>query len=287
MISHGRSQPFDRVGSFWFGTEFSPYENLAMKSFIAHSVGFDVYTYDERPVPEGVTLRNAGEIIPRDQIFSNHGNPNSYSTFSDLFRYRLIEQTGIPWVDLDMVKLEAPFPRAELLAGFEEPGVVNGAVLFYEETSVLAGFIGERTHNFDPSQASQIAMGPKLISQAVKNLRLHDQVQHQDAFYPIHYLDIWKIFSPRHKSSVEKRLKHSSGLHLWNSILTRVEPDFKNLRPPAGSYAESLFEQHDVTPLRNKVCDFEALRRSLIPAPRERLWRFSRKLLPSRPGGRR
>lgn len=251
---------------------------LSIRSFLDHSLEFILYSYDEIKVPNGTSLRDASEIMPRESVFHNASNPASFSTFADVFRYRMIEETSVPWVDLDVVKLSAPLPLVSPLVGFEEPGVANTAVLFYGADSNLAGYVRDRLRAVNAAQASHVALSPKLFSQAVIDLEIQHLVQDPKVFYPVHYLDIWKLYSPKHAAEIEKLTATSSTIHLCNSVLTRVQKDFKELRPPNGSYMDSLYERHSTSPVSQEHCDYEALRKNLIPSAGERLWRFARKI---------
>jgi len=67
--------------------------------------------YEEpRGVPEGVTVRDASEILPAERMFrcpSGTLNEGSLSGFSNLFRYTLLQRIGGWWVDTDVCCLRA------------------------------------------------------------------------------------------------------------------------------------------------------------------------------------
>lgn len=81
----------------------SAMERLCIASFLKHGHRFILHTYD-RPdgLPDGVEVRDASEIIPREQSFRLYG---SWSSFSDHFRYALMSRTRGWWSDLDVVCL--------------------------------------------------------------------------------------------------------------------------------------------------------------------------------------
>lgn len=252
---------------------------LSIRSFLDHSLEFILYSYDEIKVPNGARLRDASEIMPRESVFHNASNTASFSTFANVFRYRMIEETGVPWVDLDVVKLSAPLPLVSPMVGFEEPDVANNAVLFYDSDSALAIYIREKVlAQGNLAESPDLRLGPKLFSQAVIDLEIQHLVQDPKVFYPVHYLDIWKLYSPKHAAELERLTATSSTIHLYNSVLTRVQKNLKNLRPPNGSYMDSLYERHSTSPVSQEFCDYEALRKNLIPSTGERLWRFARKI---------
>lgn len=101
------------VHSLWIGAELSKIELLTIASFIKHGHTFHLWVYDPltTPLPAGVILKNASEIIPREKIFRyRHSNKyghgkGSVSGFSDIFRYKLLYEKGGWWVDMDVTCL--------------------------------------------------------------------------------------------------------------------------------------------------------------------------------------
>lgn len=93
----------------WVGDKLSNIEALALRSFVA--TGYDTRLYTYTPgiaAPSGVTVMDAGEIVPADQVFTSPGigAKPTYANFSDVFRYRLLAQKGGWWFDADMVALK-------------------------------------------------------------------------------------------------------------------------------------------------------------------------------------
>ena len=67
-----------------------------------------LYCYDPvEGVPEGVEVRDAAEILPREAIFLNEER-GSYAPFSDVFRYTMLRDTDLYWVDADVYAVK-PF----------------------------------------------------------------------------------------------------------------------------------------------------------------------------------
>jgi len=103
-----------KINGLWIGKTLSCIELLCLKSFIAHGHEFHLWVYEniETPLPEGVIVENARNIIPEENVFcyknSNqygHGK-GSYAGFSDIFRYKLLYEHGGWWVDMDVVCLK-------------------------------------------------------------------------------------------------------------------------------------------------------------------------------------
>ncbi len=102
------------VNALWIGTKLSTSEILTIKSFLNFNHKFVLWAYAkiETELPEGTQLRDASEIIPRENVFcykdSNqfgHGK-GSYAGFSDIFRYKLLYEYGGWWTDMDVTCLK-------------------------------------------------------------------------------------------------------------------------------------------------------------------------------------
>lgn len=108
MLEHNKI-----VHSLWIGKELSNLELLTIHSFLANGHEFWLWTYDTiiTPLPPNLVLKDANEIIPKDQVFTykksnqyGHGK-GSYAGFSDIFRYALLYKYGGWWVDMDVTCL--------------------------------------------------------------------------------------------------------------------------------------------------------------------------------------
>lgn len=84
--------------SFWFGDHLTPYQLLALKSFVDFGHDYVLYAYKHFDVPGGVELRDAKDILPEDRVFFYGDRAGigrgSVSAFSNLFRYYLLHQMG-------------------------------------------------------------------------------------------------------------------------------------------------------------------------------------------------
>jgi len=102
------------VHSLWIGKSLTQLELLTLISFTTNGHLFYLWTYNEieTPLPSGVVVRDANEILHSSKIFKykysnqyGHGK-GSYAGFSDLFRYALLYKFGGWWVDMDVTCLK-------------------------------------------------------------------------------------------------------------------------------------------------------------------------------------
>ncbi len=110
------------IHGMWVGSTLSRLELLTLSSFLHFGHDFHLWAYGEikTPLPKGVQLRDAAEIIPRERVFrktdydpeTGVGKGSYGAPFSDLFRYRLLHEHGGIWVDMDVTCLR-PFDFSE------------------------------------------------------------------------------------------------------------------------------------------------------------------------------
>ncbi|MEO9964297.1 MAG: glycosyltransferase [Reichenbachiella sp.] len=104
------------INGLWIGNELSNLELLTIHSFINNGHEFHLWVYEEleNQLPDGALLKNANDIIPKNDIF-RYQNPTtcglgkgSVAGFSDIFRYKLLYDIGGWWVDMDVTCIK-PF----------------------------------------------------------------------------------------------------------------------------------------------------------------------------------
>ena len=108
------------IHGLWIGTELSVLEQLTLRSFVYHGHTFCLWVYEDltTEIPEGVSIMDANEIIPKTEVFGykysnqfGHGK-GSVAGFSDIFRYKLLYEKGGWWVDMDVTCLK-PFTSTQ------------------------------------------------------------------------------------------------------------------------------------------------------------------------------
>lgn len=116
------------VASLWIGERLHYINQLSLKSHLRHGHPVVLYCTDAvTNAPEGVTIRPATEIMDIDM---NLVEATSASFLSNVFRYRMIRQTGMLWIDCDAFA-HKPFPDEwdHVYAGHGMRGALNCGVV--------------------------------------------------------------------------------------------------------------------------------------------------------------
>ena len=231
--------------SFWHG-EFSPYQTLAMKSFIDYGHSYALYCYETLPVPAGVQLRDANEIIPASRIFyyQTGSGRGSISGFSNLFRYRLLHDHGGWWVDADVVCLTDQVFEPEIFLGREEAHAVGSAILRFPPRHPFMRELYERSEAAGPN-VSWGQTGPKLITRTLQASGLEKHVISTERSYPLSARDALHLLIPSEADRLRQVVRDASFLHLWNEIFRRAVV-LKWIAPPPASFLAELFRRHQV-----------------------------------------
>jgi hypothetical protein len=251
--------------SLWIGPRLTTLERMALRSWRAQGHAVHLYVYREPAnLPAGVTLRDAAEVIPEREVFTQsrraQRGAGGYSGFANWFRYELLHARGGWWVDTDVVCLRPLDFAGPCCAGWQDDAWINNAVIQAPAASALTGAlvaIAREPHlglPWDPGarrlrlRALQLLRrrargdlafgqtGPAALTAAVRHFGLERYVQPRACFFPIAWQE-WSLpFEPG--PTARERVRESHAVHLWNEMLRRKRVDKDAVFPP-----ESLFEE--------------------------------------------
>lgn len=258
--------------TFWHG----PLDALTaacMASFPHFGAQLRVYSYDEavRP-PVGVERADARLVCPDATLVGRYiaaGKP-SIATFADMFRYRMIRETGCCWVDSDMLCLSAPDFAGEPIvfarqSPFRGEAVVNNAVLkLPPDDPALNELIAKAEGAADIDQ-SWGAIGPFLLTEIAERTGVARHARPFQDFYPVEPDHFWKPFLPSFRADVEDATRTSTFLHLWSELIARSGYD-RSMGPPAGSFLHAAFSRQGALGRFSRLYEAEPLASLMIRA---------------------
>jgi len=256
--------------TFWHGGRLNPFAYACLASFPQAGASLRLYSYDPRlEVPAGVRLEDARLICPDETVLRRYivnGQP-SIATFSDMFRYRMIRETGCCWVDTDLVCLTKPlFSSRPYIFCRQADAVstllVNNAVLRLPPSDpALAELIATADGVIDVEQKWG-AIGPFLLPPVLEKHGLYDKALDPHVCYPIEPEQFWKPFLPSYRRSVEEAVAGATLLHLWSEAIRWSDYDL-GVCPPAGSYLHQCFRQAGALDRFSRVADEGEVRRKM------------------------
>ena len=234
--------------SFWHGGPLHPFAYACLASFPAEGAKLSLYSYDPRlEVPPDVRLADARTICPDEALVSRYladGKP-SIAAFADMFRYRMIRETGLCWVDTDLICLERPgFAKAPYVFGRQADAVstllVNNAVLRLPQSEPALEELVATADAAAGVDGRWGALGPFLLTPVLERRGLYDKALDPHVLYPIEPEQFWKPFLPGFRDEVARRVDGAALLHLWSEAIRWSGFDFWT-GPPEGSYLHERF----------------------------------------------
>jgi hypothetical protein len=235
---------------FWHGYPLTVYENTCLASFVKRGFDVNLWCFDAMDAPEGVRIRDASEILPREDIrkFSQDGRKGNISAFANAFRYKLLSEREGWWFDTDIVclanskKFAAVSAQRPIVCGREDKTTINNAVIKVPDKQIAHEFVAELERSGVSGPWG--FLGPQLVTRTLKNLDLLRLAAPREVFYPIHWSQFDAALLPGRRSEAEQLCAGALTYHIWNEYLNRVSFP-KNLLPPEGSFLhEQIMENY-------------------------------------------
>jgi hypothetical protein len=248
-VARGGAPDAPEFATFWHGP-LNPLAYSCLASFAHVGARLRVYCYDRAiDAPAGVTVADARLICPDRSLLSRYlaaGKP-SLAKFADFFRYKMIQDTGVCWVDTDIICLRKPdFAGDPIVFGRQSEAygrsLINNAVLKLPPGHPLLEELIRRAESAVDIDQAWGAIGPFLLSDLAEEYGVDRYARDFHHFYPIEPDHFWKPLLPACCGEVATATRQATFLHLWGELFERSAYD-KSARPPAGSFLFELFER--------------------------------------------
>lgn len=231
------------VASLWVGGPLGRVQEICLASFVYHRHEIYLYVYDlEMKVPDGVKKLDANLIIPESEIFYYHGQ---LAGFSDWFRYKMIQATGMMWVDADTLCLNDQFFEDDDFVFIREsPSLIAGGILKMPKGHIATRAINQQADKVvkqiksmpDKKQWAQI--GPLLLTKVAKRFQLTAFAQ---PFQLVNVLDHWSkgedFWNPDKKEQILEDCVGAFSATMFTGTL-RAKGFDTNQELPSGSAIE-------------------------------------------------
>lgn len=238
------------VGAFWARGALSPLDQACLLSFLRRGIKLTLFSYEPLgKVPEGIMVEDAARIVPESigQHIIYNGRPD-ICHFSDLFRYEMMRQRDLTWIDTDILMIsDGNFSHHSNMLISEKPTGLNNAIIYISDADVLTA-LRERIYELFDRELRWGETGPALIEKVNRSAGNPIRPIPHDIFYPITYHDIWKILLPEHFDFCAATCTNAATIHLFNNILTTLGY-WKSMTPPEGSYLHHVLKTNDLLDL--------------------------------------
>jgi len=239
-----------QVANFFWHGDLSLYEVMCINSFVKHNFTVNLWSFNDFNLPS-VNFCNIEKFYKLSDIqkFYQDGKQGSLAAFSDAVRYTILKNFSGWWFDTDCVCFRDQHQFFELtvdkkiVAGWEDINHINGAVLNFVDPvyatksfNLFTEISKEQNNSFRWGD-----IGPKLITQLIKDNNLENEVVPQNYFYPIHYKNAVDIFDESKLTETTNLCKDAYTLHLWNEVLRKKKIN-KNVIPNNNSLMSNLFK---------------------------------------------
>jgi hypothetical protein len=238
-----------QFATFWHGPlNATIYSCLA--SFPAAGANLRLYSYESQiDAPEGVEVADARSICADVSLLGRYivaGRP-SLATFSDRFRYALIQQSGCCWVDGDVFCLEKPDFGDEAIVWGRQPeahgkALINNAVMKLPRDHPVLDEMLARSEAAVDVDLSWGAIGPFLLTEVAERLGVYGSARAPSEFYPVGPDLFWQMLMPKYREAVVFAVRNATFLHLWSELLRRCDYDM-SVAPPVGSFLHDIFRR--------------------------------------------
>lgn len=227
-------------GSLWIGSSLSKVEQTALASYIHHGHSLTLFVYDMNlEVPKGVIKKDASTLISESEIFKVD---NSFSAFSDIFRFNMMKHFNLTWTDTDSICLSSDWNFEDYIFAYEDDlNKVGSSILRMPNTSDLVAYLAKAASSFDKSRIVWSEIGPDLVTKGIEKFNLKQYIQPRKTFFPIHYLDWHSIWDPTKLDWVLEECKDSHAFQIWNQFLNRDGINKNDL--PQGSTIEHFYNK--------------------------------------------
>ena len=249
---------------FWEGN-LTNYEATSINSFVNNGFKVNLWSYSQNSfskISDKVHMKNASNILPvdlLDKLNQNHQKAN-YSSFSNLFRYKLLDIYGGWWFDTDCLcqknvyHFENLISNRDYVLGLEKKDYVGSAVMYFSNTELL-NEIEENAYKLIKENKNKLKwgeIGPDLITEVAIKKGIIDKILPPNYFFPVSPNNIQELFNPGIKQDVKSKLSDTYVCHTWNEMFRKYDIN-KRVFPPKGSFMYSQFETHGILQSNEKI----------------------------------
>lgn len=233
------------VQTLWISEYLGEHQRFCLQSFLDQGHAVHLYSYGHVDnVPAGVQRMDAGAILDYSTVFKDLYQ--SYATFSDWFRIKLLYDVGGWWVDSDMLCIQ-PFiidwpyvfaTEIEKLKDGETTHICNCVIKMPKGNAMAASIlvrIEEALASRKPTEIRWTEIGAQYMAKEIIAKDLFDYVVAAEVFCPFDYSSFKRVFTEGNTILSEM----TYGVHLWNKMW-----EWSKTEPMVAMSANSFFSNY-------------------------------------------
>lgn len=234
------------ISGLWVGDVLPIIQQLSIQSFLANGFDFHLYTYREYPnVPSGTVVCDASTVIPQEEYAAYFHR----TTFSDVFRFKLLLDSENCWVDLDMVCLRRFDLSARYVISSEltKTGRIkaNMGLIKVPGSAPLIRDCHQKAAAISPSDTRFGNAGINIFDRLIASHDLQRYVLPPEVFCPIPWWEYRQAFNSASCCLLERTV----AVHLWHEMIRQEMPEtaWMTDRPrtiKSGSLLDRLFSAY-------------------------------------------
>lgn len=228
--------------TFWYGPDLPPMHWACLDSFVKKGHTLRVFAYQDLALPDGAILEDANRVVDEKELFEFE---ESFSAFSNIFRYTLLLEQGGWWVDTDVYCCTMEIPDCRYAWAWQDEDNINGAILKFPAGDPALASILDEALAIGPDIEVWGEMGPQLLTRHLAGREFPGFFGDTRAFYSIHWLETHMFWMPAALRPVLSRTADSPFIHLWASCFKAFGID-PHLTPPRGSFLHEIYQQADI-----------------------------------------
>ncbi len=242
---HPQTSDPQTLRTFCHGDSIGPYQLLCLRSFVDHGHRVEVFSYNLKLiVPKWLTLKDAAEILPEDQVLQPLGERTAIH--ANLFRWALLKKFGGWWIDPDVMLLKPDLPEGDMFFGnLDAFGLVPTGMLKFAAGHTLIDAALARSQRPNDSRSATDRAGSELLTDLASENDLDMANDSEKSLGPISWFNVLDLFDPAKAIGMAERIANERFLHLHDDVWRRagIHPW---LAAPDGSYLDGLFARYDI-----------------------------------------
>lgn len=229
-----------KIATLWFGDPITKIQETSLLSFIFYGHDISIFLYDqELVVPRGVNKLDANEIMPlQDSRYR--------SSFSDVFRLKMMEKTNFHWVDADTICISKKwFGQDETYLVQQKNGEVQAPVSRLPQNSDILNFLINEIEKINIRESEWNDSNSNVFLKALEVFpEYRNYLIDEDLVNGVSYQEYWKFFDPLYKDEILNFKENAKSVTPFNGMLTRHNID-KNFFP-IGSAIQYFYNKFSV-----------------------------------------